>query len=115
MAALRAWLTHATTVLTNALPEFSWRAPDGGLSLWLRLPAGTATAFAEVATRVGVAVVPGALLSPQGAADDHIRLVYARPTEVFDEGVRRLAAAWNHYQRAATISTTDYPPTPVLT
>jgi DNA-binding transcriptional MocR family regulator len=49
--------------------------------------------FSEAATRLAVAVVPGALLSPHGAADDHIRLVYAWPPEVLDEGVRRLAAA----------------------
>jgi DNA-binding transcriptional MocR family regulator len=115
LVTLRTCLTHATTVLPNALPELSWQAPNGGLSLWLRLPTGTATALTEVATLVGVAVVPGALLSPHGAADDHIRVVYARPREVFDEGVHRLAAAWNHYQRAVAIPTSGYPQTPVLT
>jgi len=116
LATLRACLTHAETVLPQHLPEFSWKPPAGGLNLWLRLPAGTATAFTEIATRLGVAVVPGALLSPQQAADDHIRLVYARPPNVFDEGIRRLAAAWKHYRRAATATTTSgYPQTPVLT
>ncbi len=100
LADLRTCLRHAADVLPAELPEFSWRAPGGGLSVWLKLPAGTATAFAEVATRFGVAVVPGALLSPHKTADDHIRIVYARPPEVFDEGVRRLAAAWRHYRRA---------------
>jgi hypothetical protein len=54
-----------------------------------------------VAARLGVAVVPAALLSHQGSSDDHIRLVYARASDVFDEGIRRLAAAWEHYRRAA--------------
>jgi DNA-binding transcriptional MocR family regulator len=100
VAALRQQLTHATTVLAAELPELAWTPPEGGLNLWLRLPAGTATAFSEVATRHGVAVVPGAVLSPRGAADDHVRLVYARPPAVFDEGVRRLAAAWEAYRHA---------------
>lgn len=113
VAMLRASLACATTLLRHELPEVSWRPPDGGLNLWLRLPAGTGTAFSEVATRLGVAVVPGALLSPHGAADDHIRLVYARPNKVLDEGVRRLAAAWRHYQRVPTA--TPYPHPPVLT
>jgi DNA-binding transcriptional MocR family regulator len=115
LATLRTCLAHAATVLPQLLPELSWQPPDGGLNLWLRLPAGTATALTEVATRLGVAVVPGALLSPQGAADDHIRLVYTRPPDVFDEGVRRLAAAWQHYRRAATATATaNYPHAPVL-
>lgn len=101
LARLRDDLAHATATLPVALPDFRWQPPDGGLNLWLRLPAGTATAFSEVAARFGVAVVPGAVLSPRGLADDHIRLVYARPREVFDEGVRRLAAAWQRYRHAA--------------
>ncbi|MFC7549781.1 PLP-dependent aminotransferase family protein [Plantactinospora sp. GCM10030261] len=101
LVALRESLAHATDILPRVLPGFSWRPPDGGLGLWLRLPAGTATAFAEVATRFGVAVVPGAAFSAHGTTDDHLRLVYARPPEVFDEGVRRLAEAWSHYRRSA--------------
>ena len=101
LATLRACLQHAETLLPRVLPDFSWQPPDGGLNLWLHLPAGTASAFTEVAARLGVAVVPAALLSHQGSSDDHIRLVYARPPDVFDEGIRRLAAAWEHYRRAA--------------
>lgn len=100
--ALRRHLAHATAVLSASLPELTWTPPEGGLNLWLRLPAGTATAFSEVATRCGVAVVPGAVLSPRGAADDHIRVVYARPPKVFDEGVRRLATAWETYRHTTT-------------
>jgi DNA-binding transcriptional MocR family regulator len=110
---LRTCLAHAGAALAETLPDFSWRPPDGGLSLWLRLPVGTATAFAEVAARLGVAVVPGALLSPRRNADDHIRLVYARPPGIFDEGVRRLATAWQQYRNSATI-TAEYPQAPVL-
>ncbi|SDM39878.1 aminotransferase-like domain-containing protein [Allokutzneria albata] len=98
VAWLRDRLDHASTVVRAALPEFSFAPPDGGMNLWLRLPAGTATAFSEVATRFGVAVVPGSALSAQGIADDHVRVVYARPREVFEEGVRRLAAAWQRYR-----------------
>jgi DNA-binding transcriptional MocR family regulator len=101
LTTLRGCLRHAETLLPRLLPDFSWQPPEGGLNLWLRMPAGTGSAFTEVAARLGVAVVPGALLSHQAAADDHIRLAYVRPADVFEEGVRRLAAAWNHYQRAA--------------
>ncbi|MCP2163183.1 aminotransferase-like domain-containing protein [Goodfellowiella coeruleoviolacea] len=100
VAVLRDQLSHASAALTAALPEFRWLPPDGGLSLWLRLPTGTATAFSEVSARFGVAVVPGGVLSPDGLADDHVRVVYARPPQVFDEGLRRLAAAWVRYRHA---------------
>ena len=101
---LRSSLRHAQALLPRHLPEFTWQPPEGGLNLWLRLPAGTGSAFAEVAARLGVAVVPGALLSDQAASDDHIRLTYVRPPEVFEEGIRRLAAAWEHYRRSAATS-----------
>ncbi|NIH87710.1 PLP-dependent aminotransferase family protein [Amycolatopsis granulosa] len=100
VAELRDRLAHAAATLTASLPEFRWTPPEGGLSLWLQLPAGTATAFSEVATRFGVAVVPGGVLSPRGLSDDHVRVVYARPPEVFDEGVHRLAAAWARYRHS---------------
>jgi DNA-binding transcriptional MocR family regulator len=111
---LRACLAHATSMLRRHLPELTFEPPAGGLSMWLRLPEGTATAFAEVATRLGVAVVPGALLSHQGSADDHIRLVYTRPPEVFDEGVHRLAVAWHHYRRTTMSTVAALSPAPVL-
>ncbi|GHF04777.1 GntR family transcriptional regulator [Amycolatopsis deserti] len=100
IAELRDRLTHATEALTVSLPEFRWTPPEGGLSLWLGLPSGTATSFSEVAARFGVAMVPGGVLSSRGLTDDHVRVVYARPPEVFDEGVRRLAAAWARYRHA---------------
>jgi DNA-binding transcriptional MocR family regulator len=110
---LRDSLRHAQTVLPRHLPEFTWRPPDGGLNLWLRLPAGTGSAFAEVAARFGVAIVPGALLSEQAASDDHIRLAYVRSPGVFEEGIRRLAAAWDHYRRSAAADPSG-PTAPVL-
>lgn len=113
LALLRSSLRHAQALLPRLLPDFSWQPPEGGLNLWLRLPAGTGSAFAEVAARLGVAVVPGALLSHQQAADDHIRLAYVRPPDVFEEGARRLAAAWEHYRRAAATNSAGHAP-PVL-
>jgi DNA-binding transcriptional MocR family regulator len=110
---LQSSLRHAQTLLPRHLPEFTWQPPEGGLNLWLRLPAGTGSAFAEVAARLGVAVVPGALLSHLAASDDHIRLAYVRPPEVFEEGMRRLAVAWDHYRRNTATSPSSHAP-PVL-
>ena len=68
---LRARHDALTEALRAALPGWTWPEPDGGLTLWVRLP-GTGTgpadsgAFAQAALRHGVAVVPGRLLSASG-------------------------------------------------
>jgi DNA-binding transcriptional MocR family regulator len=84
-------------LLAEELPEWHWRKPTGGLSLWVELPDGNADEFAEIATRHGVAVVPGTALSVDEGNRRRLRVVYARPEDALREGVRRLAAAWDAY------------------
>lgn len=84
-------------LLAEHLPEWSWRTPTGGLSLWVELPEGNADEFAEIARRHGVAVVPGTALSVDEGNRRGLRVVYARPEDALTEGVRRLAAAWRTY------------------
>ena len=93
VAWLRECLGHATAVLSAVLPDWTWRPPDGGPSLWLRVPSDAGGALVDAAARHGVAITPEAAFSPRNSAG-HVRLVYARPPDVFDEGIRRLAAAW---------------------
>lgn len=82
------------SLLAELLPEWSWRAPEAGISAWIRLPVAEATRFARLARRMGVAVVPGSAASPTGAFEDHIRVSLGPDTAVIEDGVRRLAAAW---------------------
>ena len=77
-----------------ALPQWSFDKPRGGLCLWVRLPSGDASSFAQVAQRHGVSVVPGSLTAPDGGFTDHLRLPVSIPPDQLDEGVRRLADAW---------------------
>src|ERR1700761_3373376 len=57
-------LAHA---LAAFLPDWTWAAPAGGLTVWARRPGDTDSGgFTQAALRRGVAVVPGRLLS--GAA-----------------------------------------------
>jgi DNA-binding transcriptional MocR family regulator len=88
---------HLCELLDTHLPEWRYRCPPGGLSLWVELPRGNGDEFAEVATRHGVAIVPGTALSVDAGSRRAVRLVYARPPDVLTEGVRRLAAAWQAY------------------
>ena len=80
--------------LRAALPDWSWTEPQGGLSVWVRLPAPVADAFAQVALRHGVAVATADALSVTGAHRDRLRLSFAGPPDELREGVARLAAAW---------------------
>jgi DNA-binding transcriptional MocR family regulator len=97
-AQLRHQYEHAVASLARALPDVDVPPVDGGLSLWLRLPRGTGSGLADVAARFGVAIVPGSVLSHRGAADEGVRVVYARDPATFDAGASRLAAAWAAYR-----------------
>ena len=80
-----------TGQLERSLPEWRWSEPAGGLSLWVRLPEGSAGELAQVARRRGVAIVPGSVMSATGSFDDFVRLPLDHEPDVLEEGVRRLA------------------------
>lgn len=88
-------------LLKTLLPSWSWTPPAGGLSLWVRLPHGDATGFAQVALRHGVAVVPGPLASPDSGGADRLRLPFVHEAETMTEGMQRLARAWRAYSPEA--------------
>ncbi len=92
-------------LLDERLPDWSYRCPGGGLSLWVTIPQGNADEFAEVAQRYGVAVVPGPSLSVDDGNRRALRIVYSRPQPVLEEGVRRLAIAWANYAPTTSRST----------
>jgi DNA-binding transcriptional MocR family regulator len=94
---VRARLDHAARLLAQHLPDWTYRRPAGGLSLWLRIPAGDATELSAVALRHGVAIVPGTVNSPEGRGTDHLRLPFVAAHGTMEDGIRRVAAAWAEY------------------
>jgi 2-aminoadipate transaminase len=75
--------------------DVQWNAPDGGMFLWARLPAGVdAVALLPQAVERGVAFVPGAAFYADHADARTMRLsfVTASPEEIA-RGVASLAAA----------------------
>lgn len=90
-------LELAGQLLAELLPDWSWEQPLGGLCLWIRLPHGSATEFAQVALRAGVSIVAGSVASSDGSFDDHLRLPFGHRPETLEEGLRRLARAWGSY------------------
>ena len=96
-------------LLRHWLPTWTWDVPRGGLCLWVRLPYGNASDFAQVALRHRVSVVAGPVASADGSFGDYLRLPFGHEPLVLEEGVRRLAAAWKayepqHEQRHQTLS-----------
>ena len=105
----REWLRARHDALSGALrthlPEWTWPEPDGGLTLWVRLPGpADSGAFAQAALRHGVAVVPGRLLSANagvasgsregtGQASEYLRLAFTQPPDVLARSAVSLAQA----------------------
>lgn len=99
-AELRANLALVSGLLRERLPDWEWDVPQGGPSLWVRLPIGSASTFAQVALRHGVEVIGGDVMSPTGGHADHLRFPFSVPAPVLEEVVDRLAEAWSAYTRS---------------
>ena len=90
--------------LAARLPEWTFTAPPGGLSLWVRIADADAVAFSRLAVSYGAIVRAGPLASPDGGFRDHIRIAYGGDPEQIVEGVERLAAAWAAYVPMARVN-----------
>lgn len=83
------------------LPQATFRVPDGGYYLWLRLPDGVdSDRLATLAEADGVVVLPASQFHATPGPLNYVRLAYsyASPSEIV-EGVQRLARA---FRRLAT-------------
>jgi DNA-binding transcriptional MocR family regulator len=96
-AELKARHDHLRAQLAQHLPD--WDAPPvrGGQTLWVRLPHGDATSFAQAALRDGVAVLPGNGLDASGRSNEYLRLHFLASPGDLTEATRRLAEAWRTY------------------
>jgi len=96
-----ALLASLTGSLTELLPSWSWRRPQGGLSMWVQLPHGTAYGFSQLALRHSVEFSPGPIFCHDDSHQNYLRLPFVAPEHVIEEGVRRLAEAWDSYETQA--------------
>jgi DNA-binding transcriptional MocR family regulator len=98
-AELRGRYTALATALRAELPGWTWNEPQGGLSMWVRLPSGDAEAFAQAALRLGVAVATAPALSPSSRHRDRLRLSFSAPVPELQKGAGLLADAWRAHRR----------------
>ncbi len=96
--------------LRAELPDWRFRLPHGGLSLWCELPVtgapGTgATALVMEAERHGVVVSPGSVFAVEGGLDSFVRVPFTRPADELRDAVARLAEAWSAVSARSTTGT----------
>lgn len=94
----RSQYEHLRAELARHLPEWEVPTVPGGQTLWVRLPRGDGTSFAQTAMRHGVALLPGVGLDAAGGSGEYVRLHFLVPAPELTETVRRLATAWRDYQ-----------------
>jgi DNA-binding transcriptional MocR family regulator len=92
--------------LGRELPDWEPAPAEGGWSLWITLPTGSAAAFAQVALRHGVAIAPGGASSPDEGFPDCVRICYGPAPPVLELAARRLANAWSEFATTTTPITT---------
>ncbi len=80
--------------LGEAVPEWVPTRPDGGLSLWIRLPTADAAPFVEALARAGVGLGTGSTSRVDRQPDPHVRMCVDRPDYVLDEALDRMVDIW---------------------
>lgn len=93
------WLRPRYAAITGALgahlPAWTWMRPEGGLTIWARLPGDADSgAFTQAALRRGIAVVPGRLLSVADDASDaarYVRMAFTQPPDRLTAAVKALS------------------------
>ncbi|QBD80418.1 PLP-dependent aminotransferase family protein [Ktedonosporobacter rubrisoli] len=96
---LRAQLQMVTELLGAYLPDWTWHTPSGGFFLWVRLPVGDASEFAQIALRFAVVITPGTVMSVDDLHHQYLRLPFLLPPETLSKGIQRLSQAWKVYSR----------------
>ena len=75
------------------LPDWTWSAPAGGLTIWARRPGDADSGgFTQAALRRGIAVVPGRLLSVSAERSPWLRLAFTLPPDDLATAVKVLAS-----------------------
>jgi DNA-binding transcriptional MocR family regulator len=93
LAALRVNRNTLLELIDEHLPGWEPEWPDGGLSVWCRLPAPISTALAVVAPDVGIRLAAGPRLGVGGAFEQYLRLPFTLPPEQLETAVLALRAA----------------------
>ena len=83
-----------TNVIRSHDTDWEFEAPQGGMSLWIRMAGVDTRLLAQVALRHGVSLTPGNLFSMDESHSEFLRLPYLLDTQTLAQGVEGLVEAW---------------------
>lgn len=87
--------------LREALPEWRFIVPRGGMCLWAELDGPISSALARAVEDRDLRLAPGPRFGHDGTLERFLRLPYTLPADVLTEVVQRLAAARYDLDRPA--------------
>ena len=90
--------------VAEQLPQWRFRLPAGGSSLWARLPEPASTDLAAAAERHGVRLVPGPAFGVDGSLERFARLPFTLPPDTLRAAAGRLAAAYAEVSGAGAVA-----------
>jgi DNA-binding transcriptional MocR family regulator len=100
LAALRENRNTLLELIHEHLPGWEPEWPDGGLSVWCRLPAPISTALAVLAPDVGIRLAAGPRFGVGGAFEQYLRLPFTLPPEQLETAVLALRSAQDRLDAA---------------
>lgn len=93
LAVLRDNRAALLQLLAEHLPTWQTERPDGGLTVWCKLPAASSTALTVIAPEFGLRLAAGPRFGVGGAFEHHIRVPFTLPPEHLERAVLGLKAA----------------------
>lgn len=96
----------AVIAIQRYLPDADiWHVPEGGYYMWVEMPEEVDTVeLLEFAREEGVLYLPGASFAPRAGFDNYLRIAWAyEDTQTIEDGIQRLAAAWDAYRAQQNI------------
>jgi DNA-binding transcriptional MocR family regulator len=100
-SSLRAQRDALVAALRAELPEWRFRVPAGGMSLWVELDAPISGALSRSAESYGVRLAAGPRFGVDGTMERFLRLPYTLPADQLADAVKRIAAARDDLDRPA--------------
>ncbi|QCB95605.1 PLP-dependent aminotransferase family protein [Arthrobacter sp. PAMC25564] len=100
LAALRGNRDILLELVRGHLPGWEPERPDGGLSVWCRLPAPISTALAVIAPDFGIRLAAGPRFGLGGAFEHYLRVPFTLPPEQLETAVRALRSAQDRVEAA---------------
>jgi DNA-binding transcriptional MocR family regulator len=99
---LRARRSLLLSLLRQHLPDWRPLPSNGGMAVWVRLPAPMSSALSAAAARMGLEIPPGPRFGVDGTLERFIRVPHTLPDEQLSEAIELLARAWHSVTGATT-------------